>query len=32
MKGILFKPWKIKDIAANPDKEWQTRQNAESTY
>lgn len=25
MKGILFKPWKIKTIAANTDKEWQTR-------
>jgi len=25
MKGILFRPWKIKAIAANPDKEWQTR-------
>ena len=25
MKGILFKPWKIKAIVANPDKEWQTR-------
>lgn len=25
MKGILFQPWKIKAIAANPDKEWQTR-------
>jgi len=25
MKGILFKPWKIKAIAGNPDREWQTR-------
>lgn len=25
MKGILFQPWKIKAISANPDKEWQTR-------
>jgi len=26
MKGILFKPWKIKAIAYSaPDKEWQTR-------
>ncbi len=25
MQGILFKPWKIKAIADNPDKEWQTR-------
>ncbi len=26
MKGILFKPWKIKAIAdGSPDKEWQTR-------
>ncbi len=25
MKGILFRPWKIKAIATNPDKEWQTR-------
>jgi len=25
MKGILFKPWKIKAIAARHDKEWQTR-------
>jgi len=25
MKGILFKPWKIKAIADNPDREWQTR-------
>ncbi len=25
MKGIMFKPWKIAAIAANPDKEWQTR-------
>jgi len=25
MKGILFKPWKIKAIVANPVKEWQTR-------
>ena len=26
MKGILFKPWKIKAIAASsPDFEWQTR-------
>lgn len=25
MKGILFKPWKIKAIAENPDREWQTR-------
>jgi hypothetical protein len=25
MKGILFKHWKIKAIAENPDREWQTR-------
>jgi len=25
MKGILFKPWKIKAIADNPDREYQTR-------
>jgi len=25
MKGILFKPWKIQAIAANTDREWQTR-------
>jgi len=25
MKGILFKPWKIKAIADDPDREWQTR-------
>ena len=25
MKGILFKPWKIKAIAESGDREWQTR-------
>lgn len=25
MKGIPFKPWKIKAISEQPDKEWQTR-------